>query len=730
MNNHLSFILLPFLLCVFSIELFAAKEVGPFRVSVADKNIKILKDKKSIAVVKDIRLNFESWDKLEEIESNDPNIKKVKIYYDNSVSAQEIETYYDHEVILEISHSDAGLRFQIKDDWFRHVNIFMDDLGGQMYGVKQTLEPYAQKSPNLRGLIQDVNAIGEQERFRSNYATAVSPMFFNTKGYVSFFDTFAEGRYHFSINGQTELYHASRIVDWYIFDAPTLDSALVHYFDVIGSPKLVPAWSTGPIIWRDDHKRGKKDIRDDTKKFNELKMPFTGMFIDRPYSDGAHSWSKMNFNELFSNPEVWIKELREENNVKLMTWVASATWADHDFPGRLAGNRGYFDLTNPDAVAKYKKRLTENQYAYGVQGHKMDRADEQFPVDEKWADKTVTAERRSKYIWLYAKYTDEALRESWGDDQFNFARAAVHGTQQHLSAIWGGDVMTNWGGLENNIANAVRASYQGFPNWGSDVGGYIGKTGRISEDLYLRWMQFGLWTGFFEIKIDAGGGRGLDRPPWVYPESFQALYREVLEERMALMPYIHSLLNTAHQTGTLMKPLAGLYPTDKNTYEIWDQYMFGPALLVAPVYNTETTRKLYLPRGVWFDYYSGEKYKGGKWLDVKTSKSHVPVFVKANTPYIKGDIYQGNDITWKTNDNSIEVHVFWDRKKPNSDSFTFVDGNNDNQKTVIDMTSTKKDLNFNLNGLPYKGKIVVHEGAKLHEQPFEADTKGQVNIPL
>ena len=111
---------------------------------------------------------------------------------------------------IDIEADQAGLHFSSDADWFSHVTIFMDDLGGHMFGVKQTTEPYNQKSPDLRGLVQDVNAIGEHNRFGSDYATAVSPMFFSTKGYVSFFNTFAEGRYQFAMNGRTELYHAAR----------------------------------------------------------------------------------------------------------------------------------------------------------------------------------------------------------------------------------------------------------------------------------------------------------------------------------------------------------------------------------------------------------------------------------------------------------------------------------------------------------------------------------------
>ena len=684
----------------------------PLSVTLQDQSLVVKRNGSPIAVVSDILLNFESWDKIEQVQTASPNSSVFKLTYLNVVAAQEIEAYYDREVTLTVSRSEAGLHFVADGQWYQHVNIFLKDLNGHMFGVKQTLEPYNQKSPDLRGLIQDVNSIGEEERYRANYATAVSPLFFNTKGYLSFFDSFAEGRYQFAFNGRTELYHASKSLNWYIFDAPTLDTALPHYYDVIGKPKQVPVWSTGPIVWRDDHKKGAWDVSNDAQQFTALKMPITGMFIDRPYSDGAHDWSEMNFNAKFANPQQWVKSLNDDYNLRLMTWVAPMTFLEENFPGRFDGRKGYFDLTNPEAVSEFKRRLTERQYVYGIQGHKMDRADEGFPVEEKWHDGTAIHERRSKYIWLYGKTTHDILQDYWGPDHFNFARSAVHGSQQHLSAIWAGDVITAWEGLENNIANAIRASFQGFPNWGTDVGGYIGKTGRISEDLYLRWMQFGVWTGFFEIKIDAGGGRGEDRPPWVYPQQFQDLYRKALEERIRFMPYIHSLLNTAATTGTLMKPLAACYPSDANTYAIWDQYLFGSALLVAPIYNQNDNRTVYLPEGQWFDFYSGNAYEGATSYTVETQQDHVPVFALANKLVVTGNIYEGNDKVWRKKANTLTIQVFIDKANVMNDSFDFVDGNNTNTVHTLRGKHDTKQFELDLNGVPYDVEVILNIDGK------------------
>jgi len=146
-------------------------------------------------------------------------------------------------------------------------------------------------------------------------------------------------------------------------------------------------WACGPIGWRDENKGGKSEILNDIGKMTELKIPFTGWWLDRPYSNGAHDWSKMDFSEKFSDPQQWIKTIRQEYGLHFMTWIGPLVRND-DFPGKIPSQEGYFDLTDPDAVKEFGKRLKKYQYSANVQGHKMDRADEFFPVMFPWFDKT------------------------------------------------------------------------------------------------------------------------------------------------------------------------------------------------------------------------------------------------------------------------------------------------------------------------------------------------------
>ncbi len=537
--------------------------------------------------------------------------------------------------------------------WARQVQLVLKDLGGAYYGLLETLYPDNKKSPNLRGSTITVEIQAEAYRYHENYASVHSAFFFNSLGYASFFDSFNAGQYRLAQNGKTILTHYTGALSWYIFTG-NYKTIYKDYYAVIGGTKYVPAWACGPIIWRDEN-TGSQQILDDVKHFTDLKIPVTALFVDRPYSNGKNGWSKMDFDDNFAHPEKWIHELNNHYGIEFMTWITSATFGDPDFPGLLAGHFGYIDLTNKDAVTELQLRLENNQYQYGVKGHKLDRSEEHLPLPEKWNDGTTDYAKRNKYPYLYARVTDSILHNSWSRDNVNFARAAYHRCQPYLTAVWGGDVRTNQDGLASNIANAMRCSFMGFPCWGTDVGGYLGN-GYISEELYARWLQFGVWTGLFEIKLDGSGGSGRERTPWQYSETFQELYAHILNERMSLIPYLYSMLNNATETGPLMKPMAMVYPRDKRFTDCWDQYILGEAFLVAPLYAASNKRKVILPEGDWYDYYTGEKHAGNTMLEITKNIQEYPVFIKAGSLYAKGQVIAGNSKCWQSSQNYIDLY--------------------------------------------------------------------------
>ncbi len=624
-------------------------------------------------------------------------------------------------VKLNISKSGAGFRIFAEPTWGRTTSLEFAYLGDHFFGLSEPLQPNNQLSPDLTGSSIAVDINSEDAALHENYATAYSAFYISSFGYGAFFDSFARGRYDFSINNKNRIAHDTGKLDWYIF--PGADGVEIQraYFALTGAPKKVPAWGLGPMGWRDQNNGGAAEILADVKKMRELKIPFTSWFVDRPYSDGAHAWSQMNFNAQFADPAQWIKQLRDAEGVEFMTWTATATFGDNSVGKHLGGKFSYLDLSDPASVKIFQNNLQQKQHVFGVKGHKIDRADEAFPVTEDWVDTAIPlANRRNYYSVLMAKVHDEALRQHWGDDQMTFARSAYHRSHTYLSAIWGGDPRTSWEGLQGNFANAMRASFMGFPVWGTDVGGYQGE-GYIPEDLYIRWMQAGSMTGLFEIKLDGAGGAGRDRMPWRYDEKFQQWFRAICEERMAFIPYLYSLANTSASTGVLMQPLAYRHLQDKNTYAIADQFYLGNAILVAPVMQPGERRKLYLPQGNWVDFNNpAKRYKGGKFIEVNAPLDILPRFIAENSLFVKGNIAKGNDRFWNVQKPTLTI-VANPAAKNGESQFMYVDMLDRDRPKAIAMQREKNNIRLQVPAFNHAVELIL----LLENSPAQVQINGK-----
>ncbi|HQT91836.1 MAG TPA: glycoside hydrolase family 31 protein, partial [Candidatus Kryptobacter bacterium] len=251
----------------------------------------------------------------------------------------------------------------------------------------------------------------------------------------------------------------------------------------------------------------------------------------------------------------------------------------------------------------------------------------------------------------------------------------------------------------------------GFPDWGSDVGGYLGNAGMEPEDLFSRWLQFGAWSGVFEIKLDGAGGSGEDRAPWHYSDTLQDNFRRACEERMELAPYVYSQLNTSDVNGVLMKPLAYEYPGDSNTYSIWNEYLFGNSFLVAPVTEPgQPTRHIYLPVGVWYDWYSPSRsYAGGKTYTCVLSEKHIPVFVKQNAIFVTGENWlTGNSVKWNGETKPSLIINAFPGDSDLTNSFTYVDRFAADSLKKISISQKGNRINISVPALGCEGKVIVY----------------------
>lgn len=214
-----------------------------------------------------------------------------------------------------------------------------------------------------------------------------------------------------------------------------------------------------------------------------------------------------------------------------------------------------------------------------------------------------------------------------------WARAGWAGCQRY-PLHWGGDAAATWDGLAASLHGGLQLGMSSFAYWATDVGGFHGLPEFMndgpSDTLYLRWTQAMVFASHFRYHGTS------DREPYAYPAITSEL-RSWLRLRYALIPYLMKTAETCSRGGLpVLRPLAASYPEDHDAWSIDDQYLCGADILVSPVLNDSGRRSVYLPPGEWADFWTGERYIGGRRLPAANSPlGRIPIHLRADVsiPY-------------------------------------------------------------------------------------------------
>jgi len=242
---------------------------------------------------------------------------------------------------------------------------------------------------------------------------------------------------------------------------------------------------------------------------------------------------------------------------------------------------------------------------------------------------------------------------------FILTRSAFTGIQRDSAAVWSGDVASRWDNLREQISAGMNFSMSGAPNWTTDIGGYTMEPRFLKptpadldewRELNLRWFQFGAFSPLFRSH-----GENIHREIFEIAPAGSAMYRSMEyydRLRYRLMPYIYTVAGDSYwRDGTIMRGLVMDFPGDRRAWGIKDEYLFGPALLVAPVTEYKArTRPVYLPAGAsWYDFYTGSVSKGGQTITAAAPFDRMPIFVRAGSivptgPEVQYALEQANPV--------------------------------------------------------------------------------------
>eukprot|EP00884_Botryococcus_braunii_P010405 jgi/Botrbrau1/19366/Bobra.0338s0001.1 len=251
-----------------------------------------------------------------------------------------------------------------------------------------------------------------------------------------------------------------------------------------------------------------------------------------------------------------------------------------------------------------------------------------MPKDNRHFGEVEHRELHNLYGMLYHQATAQGLAErgqrlygSDGDRPFVLSRAFFAGTQR-IGPIWTGDNTANWEHLRVGIPMLLTLNVAGLPFSGNDVGGFFGNP---EVELLVRWYQVAAYFPFFRGHAHLDTKR---REPWLFGDEATSRIRAAIRERYAILPYMYTLFRHAHTAGLpIMRPMWYEFPSLEAGFAMDDQFMLGPALLVAPVLQAgATSRPVLLPTvSRWFDAHTGIEYKPG-YVEVPVTMDSIPIY--------------------------------------------------------------------------------------------------------
>lgn len=462
---------------------------------------------------------------------------------------------------------------------------------------------------------------------------------------------------------------------------------LYAYATETGRPVLPPKWAFGPWISSNGWNT-QREAEEQLARMEETGIPATVMVLEAwsdeetfyiwndavytPRSDGgAIHYRDFSFSPegKWPDPMAFCQKLEREG-LKLILWqipVIKYEAATHgqqlDNDWSMAVERGLclreadgtpYQITEmwfgnsliPDFTKPETKEWWLNCRRYlveemGVAGFKTDGGEFLFDPDACFADGRSVAEAHNDFPNLYQSVYHELLKDSGG---ITFSRAGYTGAQRY-PIHWAGDQISTFSELRGQLTAGLSLGLSGVPFWGFDIGGFAGDF--PTTELYLRSAAFAAFAPVMQFHSEPRGGQyymvqrnhwNNDRSPWNMAEANRderiiPIYRLFANLRMELLPYIWQEADHSSRTARpLMAHLIYDYAHDAVARQVEDAYMFGRDLLTAPVIEEGAmSRRVYLPHGSWWDFWTGARIEGGQTIEVDCPLEQIPVFVREGT---------------------------------------------------------------------------------------------------
>ncbi len=435
-------------------------------------------------------------------------------------------------------------------------------------------------------------------------------------------------------------------LDVFLMGGQTPEEILKSYRMLTGFPQMPPLWSFG--IWMSRMTYFSADeVNEICDRLRNEHYPCDVIHLDTGWfrTDWLCEWK---FNpERFPDPKAFIKRLAD-NGYKVSLWqlpyiasgaeqieeaktnkyISQPTKKEDSSTGGASNfsaldYAGTIDFTYDKATDWYKNQLLKPLLEMGVKCIKTDFG-ENIHMDHKYH--AMEPERLNNiYALLYQRAAYEVTQEVTGDG-IVWARSAWAGCQRY-PLHWGGDSESSWAGMAGSLKGGLHFGLSGFAFWSHDVPGFHSTpnfmNSPLREDVYVRWTQFGVFSSHMRYH------GSFKREPWHYP-NIAPIVKKWWKLRYQLMPYIIEQGELSCKSGyPMLRALLMHHPHDRQCWHIDDEYYFGSEFLVCPVMNSDNHRDIYLPEGLWANFFTGERLEGGRWYyNVEVPLDEMPVFVR------------------------------------------------------------------------------------------------------
>ena len=434
---------------------------------------------------------------------------------------------------------------------------------------------------------------------------------------------------------------------------------MAEYARLTGHAQIPPLWSLG---YQQSHRTlaSRDEILEIANTFREKRLPCDALiYLGTGFcpsgwntANGSFAWNS----RVFPDPAEILKEFHEKDFHAVMHAVILTR--------ELNGS-----ARDGCAVG----RFDEQQAGCYWDAHRKDFA---MGIDGWWPDEGDSLDIRSR-LTRNRMYWEGPQIDRPNERPYALHRNGYAGMQRYASFLWSGDVYSSWETLKTHIPNAINTALSGIPYWGTDIGGFV-PTKEFTAELYLRWFQFGAFCTLFrchgrawKLRLPWGWDTGETGPPEIsnyrgaslpdlselHNTQVEPICRKYLELRYRMLPYLYSAVRECSTTGMpVVRALWLHYPDDPVAVARDDEYLWGRDILVAPVCEMgATSRRVYLPRGDWYDFWTGEKMTGGREITRAVDLGTMPLFVRAGAVLPLGPVKQH---TRETTTEPLSVTVY------------------------------------------------------------------------